>query len=129
MSMLIINVNRIQAMYHLHPVAGAVGHLLEGGLVDDDRAVDEGDHHDHAEHDGEEHAEAKPFLAPLRRQLGFRHLGRVCTEEDRKQGLSIYRMTILVAPLGLQIHYLPRFTKQTILKSKVQINKNTVMYI
>ena len=48
-------------------------HLLDGGQVDDDGAVDEGDDHHHAEHDGEEHAQAEPFLAALRRQLRLRH--------------------------------------------------------
>ena len=51
-------------------------HLLNGRQVDDDGAVDEGDHHHHAEHDGEEHAEAEPLLPALRRQLGFRHGGK-----------------------------------------------------
>ncbi len=48
-------------------------HLLDGGQVDDDGAVDEGDDHHHAEHDGEEHAEAEPFLTALWRQLRLRH--------------------------------------------------------
>lgn len=48
-------------------------HLLDGGQVDDDGAVDEGDDHDHAEHDGEKHAEAEPLFAALRRQFGLGH--------------------------------------------------------
>jgi hypothetical protein len=57
-------------------------HLLDGGQVDDDGAVDEGDDHHHAEHDGEEHAQAEPFLAALRRQLRLRHFSNdFCSEK------------------------------------------------
>jgi hypothetical protein len=60
-------------------------HLLDGGQVDDDGAVDEGDDHHHAEHDGEEHAEAEPFLAALWRQLRLRHFSDdFCSEKAGK---------------------------------------------